>query len=117
MSNVIDLLAKSQRGRSGLTLSLSWKTALLAMGSGLLMSLATPPLGLWPLAWFGLIPLWGLVLASNGQSWRVVFAYGLIWGVGFHGSVLSWITHLHPLTWMGVPWLGSVAIAAFAWSF
>ncbi|MBD0269282.1 MAG: apolipoprotein N-acyltransferase, partial [Cyanobacteria bacterium Co-bin8] len=47
----------------------------------------------------------------------VVFAYGLIWGVGFHGSVLSWITHLHPLTWMGVPWLGSVAIAAFAWSF
>ncbi|MBD0335492.1 MAG: apolipoprotein N-acyltransferase [Cyanobacteria bacterium Co-bin13] len=117
MGNVIDLQAKSQRGRFGLTVPLSWKTVLLAMGSGLLMSLATPPLGLWPLAWFSLIPLWGLILASREQSWRAVFAYGVIWGVGFHGSVLSWITHLHPLTWMGVPWLGSVAIAAFAWSF
>jgi apolipoprotein N-acyltransferase len=35
----------------------------------------------------------------------------------YHGLVLSWLWHLHPLTWMGVPWLASVAIALFAWSF
>jgi apolipoprotein N-acyltransferase len=117
MGDRINLPVKPQRSSLGLTVPLSWKTGLLAVGSGLVMSLATPPLGLWPLAWVGLIPLWGLILASNGQSWRVIFGYGLLWGIGFHGSVLSWITHLHPLTWMGVPWLGSVAIAAFAWIF
>ncbi|HEY9763750.1 MAG TPA: apolipoprotein N-acyltransferase [Trichocoleus sp.] len=79
------------------------------------MSLAAPPLSFWPLAWAGLAPLWG-VLGSR-LPWRTSFLYGLLWGVGFYGSVLSWITALHPLTWMGVPWLGSIAIAAFAWSF
>ncbi|HEY9878510.1 MAG TPA: apolipoprotein N-acyltransferase [Leptolyngbyaceae cyanobacterium] len=93
----------------------SWKTALLLVGSGLVMSLAVPPMSLWPLAWFCLAPLWGVL--STYRTWKTSFLYGLFWGVGFYGSVLSWITALHPLTWMGVPWLGSIAIAAFAWSF
>ncbi|GAB4458911.1 MAG: apolipoprotein N-acyltransferase [Elainellaceae cyanobacterium] len=37
--------------------------------------------------------------------------------MGYHGLALSWIVGLHPLTWMGIPWLGSVAIALFAWAF
>jgi apolipoprotein N-acyltransferase len=41
----------------------------------------------------------------------------LLWGIGYHGVALSWIFGLHPLTWLGVPWLGSVAIAFFSWSF
>ncbi|MFQ3629055.1 MAG: apolipoprotein N-acyltransferase, partial [Cyanobacteriota bacterium] len=41
----------------------------------------------------------------------------LLWGIGYHGLALSWIVDLHPLTWMGIPWLGSVAIALFAWAF
>jgi apolipoprotein N-acyltransferase len=41
----------------------------------------------------------------------------LLWGIGYHGLALSWIVDLHPLTWMGIPWLGSVAIALFAWGF
>ncbi len=41
----------------------------------------------------------------------------LLWGLGFYGYTLVWITDLHPLTWLGVPWLASVAIALFCWLF
>ncbi len=41
----------------------------------------------------------------------------LLWGIGYYGVSLSWISGLHPLTWLGVPWLGSIAIALFSWSF
>jgi apolipoprotein N-acyltransferase len=43
--------------------------------------------------------------------------YGLVWGIGYHGLALFWITGIHPMTWMGVPWLGSLAIALFCWTF
>jgi apolipoprotein N-acyltransferase len=41
----------------------------------------------------------------------------LLWGIGYYGVSLSWISGLHPLTWLGIPWLGSIAIAFFSWSF
>lgn len=41
----------------------------------------------------------------------------LLWGLGFYGDTLVWITDLHPLTWLGVSWLASVAIALFCWLF
>src|SRR3712207_8827736 len=44
-------------------------------------------------------------------------SYGLVWGIGYHGLALFWITGVHPMTWMGVPWLASLAIAIFCWSF
>ncbi|MBD2773448.1 apolipoprotein N-acyltransferase [Iningainema sp. BLCCT55] len=37
--------------------------------------------------------------------------------MGYHGVALSWITGIHPMTWMGVPWLTSLAIALFCWAF
>lgn len=40
-----------------------------------------------------------------------------MWGFGYHGLALSWITGVHPMTWMGVPWLASLAIALFCWVF
>ncbi|NER50102.1 MAG: apolipoprotein N-acyltransferase [Symploca sp. SIO1A3] len=42
---------------------------------------------------------------------------GLIWGIGYHGLALFWITGIHPMDWMGVPWLASIAIAIFCWTF
>ncbi|NER39284.1 MAG: apolipoprotein N-acyltransferase [Oscillatoria sp. SIO1A7] len=42
---------------------------------------------------------------------------GLAWGIGYHGLALFWITGIHPMTWMGVPWLASLAIALFCWLF
>ncbi|NJN03743.1 MAG: apolipoprotein N-acyltransferase [Leptolyngbyaceae cyanobacterium SL_1_1] len=94
---------------------------MLIFGSGLAMGLAPAPLNLWPLAFVSLVPLWTILLKSQ-SSWakvklRFLLPYPLLWGLGYHGLALSWITHLHPLTWMGIPWLGSLAIALFAWGF
>jgi apolipoprotein N-acyltransferase len=85
---------------------------------GVLMGLCPAPVNAWPLAWLALAPLWWTVLAPGQPPQpRQAFGLGLAWSLTYHGMVLSWITALHPLTWMGVPWLGSVAIAAFAWGF
>ncbi len=92
-----------------------WGQAGLAALSGVLMALALPPWSLWPLAWVGLVPLWWVVLAAPQVG--LAAAYGLLWGLVYYGISLAWITHLHPLMWMGVPWGSSVAIALSAWIF
>ena len=86
----------------------------IAASSGMLMSLSTAPLNLFPLAWVALAPLWILVQTTTWRRWWIL---PIVWGIGYHGLALFWITGLHPLTWMGIPWLGSVAIVAFAWGF
>jgi apolipoprotein N-acyltransferase len=85
---------------------------------GVLMALAPAPLNFWPLAWVALVPLWRVVIhpTRSRSPWQV-FGLGCLWSATYHGIVLSWITHLHPLMWMGVPWLSSLAIALFAWGF
>ena len=97
-----------------------WRTGLLLFASGVLMGLTPAPLNLWPLAWVAIAPLWifRLQTLSSAQplTWKILL-YPLLWGLGYHGVALVWITHLHPLTWMGIPWLGSIAIALFAWGF
>ncbi|MEJ1933282.1 apolipoprotein N-acyltransferase, partial [Nostoc sp. NIES-2111] len=42
---------------------------------------------------------------------------GLAWGIGYHGVALFWITGIHPMDWLGVPWWPSLAIATFCISF
>jgi len=79
------------------------------------MGLTPSPVEAWPLAWIALVPLWFLV--KSGQSVRQCAIYGLVWGIGYHGLALSWITGIHPMDWMGVPWLASIAIALFCWTF
>ena len=83
------------------------------------------PVNAWPVAWVALAPLWwavGQVSQRSGfgdlpvrQRLFTLLPVPLCWSLGYHGVALSWILHLHPLTWMGIPWLGSVAIALFAW--
>ncbi|MGG6240062.1 apolipoprotein N-acyltransferase [Nodosilinea sp. AN01ver1] len=92
-----------------------WRQASLVALSGVLMVLALPPWSLWPLAWVGLVPLWWVVRATSSIALAAV--YGLLWGLVYYGISLAWITHLHPLMWMGVPWPSSVAIALSAWIF
>jgi apolipoprotein N-acyltransferase len=86
-----------------------------ALLGGVLMGLTPAPVNAWFLAWVALVPLW--VLVARSSSLKSKIALGFTWGLGFHGLALSWITGLHPLTWMGVPWLASLAIALFCWLF
>jgi apolipoprotein N-acyltransferase len=80
------------------------------------MGLTVAPVNAWFLAWFTLAPLWVLVVDSAKP--KVPFLpISLAWGIGYHGLALSWITGIHPMTWMGVPWLASLAIALFCWIF
>ncbi len=88
---------------------------LLPLTGGILMGLTPAPVEAWPLAWVALIPLWFLV--ARGETVRQCALYGLAWGIGYHGLALFWITGIHPMTWMGVPWLASLAIAIFCWMF
>lgn len=99
------------------TPKLFWQAApfFLAGFGGILMGLTPAPVEAWFLAWVGLVPLWFLVARS--KSIRHSILYGLIWGIGYHGLALSWITGIHPMDWMGVPWLASISIALFCWTF
>ncbi len=87
--------------------------AMIVLLGGLLMGLTPAPVQAWPLAWVALVPLWWVVLYGKTPSvW-----WGILWGIGYHGSTLAWIRGLHPLTWMGIPWAASVAIVLFCWVF
>lgn len=88
----------------------SWSLPVAFIG-GLCMGSATAPVNAWPLAWVALVPLW--VLISHFP--RMAIALGTAWGVGYHGAALAWITGIHPMTWLGVPWVASLAIALFCW--
>ena len=79
------------------------------------MGLTVAPFGVWFFAWFSLAPLWILVIRSaQRKNLSPSLALALAWGIGYHGIALSWITGIHPMTWMGVPWLASLAIAAIS---
>ncbi|TVQ42358.1 MAG: apolipoprotein N-acyltransferase [Gloeocapsa sp. DLM2.Bin57] len=86
---------------------------LLAFGGGLLMGLAPAPLDMWYLPWIGLIPLWVLLSQEKKPS----LLLPLVWGVGYHGVAIFWITGIHPMTWLGVDWWSSLLIALICWLF
>ncbi|NJK50256.1 apolipoprotein N-acyltransferase [Candidatus Gracilibacteria bacterium] len=94
------------------------------------MGITPAPINAFYLAWVALIPLW--ILTVKPQKIRINFLgkkeflapilnekilISLAWGCGYHGLALFWITGVHPMTWMGVPWLASLAIAFFCWFF
>lgn len=85
-----------------------------ALSSGILMGLSPAPLNLYLLSWLALIPLW-LLIFQNRNSIQKVTLLGFSWGFGYHGLALFWITGVHPMTWMGVPWLASLTIAIAVW--
>ncbi|MEM6403334.1 MAG: apolipoprotein N-acyltransferase [Cyanobacteria bacterium P01_D01_bin.116] len=94
---------------------------IIALASGITMGLTVAPVGAWFVAWFAMIPLWLIVVIPKYKTFPpsppLPLPPSLLWALGYHGTALYWITGLHPLTWLGVPWLGSIAIASFAWFF
>ncbi|NJM63672.1 MAG: apolipoprotein N-acyltransferase, partial [Oscillatoriales cyanobacterium RU_3_3] len=100
----------------------------IAFLGGVLMALTTAPVNAWFLAWIALVPLWILVVSyqrpeTEGKLQKFLlfpasfFLLPLLWGIGYHGLALSWIMGIHPMTWLGVPWWPSLAIALFCWIF
>ena len=85
---------------------------LFAAIGGVLMGLTPAPFGHWWLAWIALIPLWMLAQKLKVKD---AIAMGAMWGFCYHGMALFWITSVHPMTWMGVPWWNSFAIATIVW--
>ncbi|MBD2361756.1 apolipoprotein N-acyltransferase [Anabaena minutissima FACHB-250] len=100
---------------------------LLALTSGVVMGLTVAPVGAWFLAWVALAPLWVMVLEKSqnlegrrNKFFLLPFSFyllPLLWGIGYHGVALFWITGIHPMDWLGVPWWPSLAIAFFCLSF
>jgi apolipoprotein N-acyltransferase len=83
---------------------------------GILMGLAPAPNNFWWLAWIALVPLW-LSIFNFKNSLPQTILISLAWGFGYYSLALFWITGVHPMTWMGVPWLASLSIAIFCWLF
>jgi len=99
-----------------------------AFFSGISMALTTAPFNAWLLAWVALVPLWVLVVSYQKPKQELkaqkffffpadFFILPSLWGIGYHGLALSWIMGIHPMTWLGVPWWPSLAIALFCWAF
>ena len=86
----------------------------LALASGVLMGMTFAPVEAWYLAWVALAPLWYLSCRQQGFT---PIVYALCWGIGCYGLGLSWIFGIHPMTWMGVPFLASLGIATFCLTF
>ena len=91
------------------------KPIVISLASGILMGLAPAPFNCWYFAWIALVPFW--ISIEQEKSWRRIVAISAAWGCGYHGLALSWIVGVHPMTWMGVPWIASIFIALFCWVF
>lgn len=85
---------------------------LLTLVGGLAMGLTPDPFRLWWLAWLGLVPLW---FSLRQVQPLTGFGLGFVWGLAYHGMALFWITGVHPMTWLGISWWNSLAIAAVVW--
>lgn len=84
--------------------------------SGILMGLSAAPVSAFLLAWVALVPLW-LLITVKPISLKKTVLLSLCWGCGYYGLSLFWIWGIHPMTWMGVPWIPSFLIALFCWIF
>ncbi|MFM5980498.1 MAG: apolipoprotein N-acyltransferase, partial [Sphaerospermopsis kisseleviana] len=77
------------------------------------MGVTVAPVGAWFFAWVALAPLWVIVVKYTNKFLSSAF----IWAIAYHGIALSWITGIHPMKWLGVPWWPSLFITIFCWSF
>ena len=87
---------------------------LIALASGLALSLAFPPAGWWPLAFVGLLPLlWLLDRELAGRGLLI----GLAFGLGFYGATIYWIWRFGSIAWIALTlemalWAGAFGLVA-----
>jgi apolipoprotein N-acyltransferase len=80
--------------------------------TGLLLYLAEPPLGIFPLAFVALIPL--LHAARRASSYRRAALGGLLSGVAFFVPGLFWLTSVTYIGWVALALYCAVYVAIFA---
>jgi apolipoprotein N-acyltransferase len=80
--------------------------------TGLLLLLAQPPLGLWPLAFLALIPL--LHAARRSTNFRRAALGGFLSGIVFFAPGLHWLTSVTWIGWGALALYCALYIAVFA---
>jgi apolipoprotein N-acyltransferase len=93
------------RARPPLTISL-----LISLVSGLALSLAFPPAGLWPIAFVAMAPLLWLL---EGCSARRGLLLGFVFGLGFYGATIYWIFLFGALAWTGLTIVLALGVGIF----
>jgi apolipoprotein N-acyltransferase len=83
-------------GRPGLRLR--W-ALLVCLAGGVILALAFPPFGIWPLAVAGPCLL---VLALAGRSLRGSFCCGLVFGLSFFFFLLTWLVNVAWYAWIAL---------------
>jgi apolipoprotein N-acyltransferase len=84
---------------------------LLSLVAGLLLALAFPPYGLWPLAFIGPALL---VVALSGRSLRAAFTVGLVFGLAFFFPLVAWVVNLAWFAWVALAIASALIFAVFA---
>jgi len=82
--------------------------------SGILMGITSAPVNAWFFAWIALIPVW-IWLITRSRFRLTHLMPPMAFAIGYHGVAIYWITGIHPMTWMGVPWFASLCIAIVCW--
>ena len=81
-----------------------------ALASGLLLAIAFPPVGAWPLA--VLSPALFIVVLS-GRSLRGAFTVGLAFGLAFFFPLLAWVVNLAWFAWVALAVASALIFAVF----
>jgi apolipoprotein N-acyltransferase len=91
-------------------LRLRW-ALLVALAGGLLLAVAFPPAGIWPLAVAGPALL---AVALRGRSLRASFCVGLVFGVALFFPLLSWVLNTAWYAWAALAGAEAVIFAVLA---
>jgi apolipoprotein N-acyltransferase len=84
---------------------------LIALGGGLLLAAAFPPVGFWPLAVAGPALL---VAALHGRGLRASFLVGVVFGLAFFVPLLSWVINVAWYAWLALALASALILAVLA---
>jgi apolipoprotein N-acyltransferase len=87
-----------------------WEPPALLLCGGAL-TLAFPEADLSPIAWFALVPL---LVALRTVRLRRAIVYGALFGVGFYGTLLVWVSHVGWLAWTVLVAVQAIYVVLFA---
>jgi apolipoprotein N-acyltransferase len=95
---------------SGARMGLRW-ALLTALAGGLMLAVAFPPAGIWPLAAVGPALL---AVALQRRSLRASFCVGLVFGVAFFFPLLAWVLNVAWYAWAALAGAEAVIFGVLA---